>query len=727
MVKKLLIALPIVLALSVAIMFLPAKQMDIEGIGRLSLETKITLSVGSEVAYAAPDDTGWQSPSAYENNTLWFRSDLMYTSNNRRGWTNRRGEDAATTNLYNFNLSGISGTIEGIEVDIEANYRPIQALPMTHRVRARLMWNGRSLETSYQETPEVTTSDAYYTLGGPTDTWGRSWTADDFTNANFAIRVSSNMTGGQSGRSDQLRVDHVRVRVYYTAVVPPTCWLCGWGNRVRLTIDHNDVDAPLTDFPVLLYLSTSSGRNNDDVSFIFDELQSDANRHKIAVTTSDCVECYVEIEKWDQASEQAWLWVKVPSISDTTDTELHLYYDSSYADNTAYVGDTDSTPAQNVWDDNFALVQHLGEDATVVHDSTANNNDETNPPPPPPSGDPDPGYVRATYTDSGNTDGGYSFSNGSRLQMNHSSSLDITENITLETFVYLNDRTDGKFIAKDDPFPGGAGCYCLQQEANNLELMLDFGGWYRASYGFYNTGEWLYVAGTYDRQTMRFYLNGVERATNPQTSPITSYDTLALALGNRAYDVDTYYDLNGLLDEIRISDATRSAAWIRASRESGIDDLIAFGSEETITEDIVNAPSEIDFGPVVQNSSYWSNGSVPTFPLDDGDCYFMVTNNSDCPVDIEIRATDFSGGVGWTLVSTDPPWNDDEVRLKAGRSGDAAEGNMVILTITDQPFITGLDITPPNNTKRWEIKLETGTFSDGVEKTSTITLTATFA
>ncbi|GAG23466.1 unnamed protein product, partial [marine sediment metagenome] len=72
MVKKLLIALPIVLALSVASMFLPAQQMDIEGIGRLSLETKITLSVGSEVAYAAPDlitnsptadSGGWTNPA----------------------------------------------------------------------------------------------------------------------------------------------------------------------------------------------------------------------------------------------------------------------------------------------------------------------------------------------------------------------------------------------------------------------------------------------------------------------------------------------------------------------------------------------------------------------------------------------------------------------------------------------------------------------------------------
>jgi hypothetical protein len=226
MVRKLLIVTTVVLGISLVTLFLPARQMDIEGIGQLSFETTITLSVGSEAAYAAPDDTGWQSPTANEANS-WRRPDLMYTSNDRRGWTNVRGEDAVTVNLYNFNLSGISGTIDGIEVDIEASYRPIQALPMVHRVRARLMWNGRTLETSFKETPEVTTTDVYYTLGGPTDTWGRTWTADDFTNANFAVRVTSNMTGGQVGRSDQLWVDHVRVRVYYTISIPPSGWLCG--------------------------------------------------------------------------------------------------------------------------------------------------------------------------------------------------------------------------------------------------------------------------------------------------------------------------------------------------------------------------------------------------------------------------------------------------------------------------------------------------------------------
>lgn len=138
--------------------------------------------------------------------------------------------------------------------------------------------------------------------------------------------------------------------------------LIGWYKRVKLTIDHNDIDSALSDFPILIHLGTSVGRNSDDVSCVFDELLSDDNRKKIAVTLGDgTTECYVEIEKWDDASEEAWLWVKVPDISADVDTELYLYYSRTHADNDAYVGDPGSTPAKNVWDSHFKGVWHLND------------------------------------------------------------------------------------------------------------------------------------------------------------------------------------------------------------------------------------------------------------------------------------------------------------------------------------------------------------------------------
>ena len=670
--------------------------------------TRAALKVGGTL-YGATD--GGADPT-----TSWADRSYAFTTNpaTSAAWTVADINGSGANPLQAF---GINSTDSNPNIQISQCYAVVNYTAADEQIRVDVSWDGGTNWSAQQVTTLTGTEATYwYDVTGAT-----AWTPAKLSDANFRVRVDAYTQGTPS----EVRLDWIPVEVDYSQAVPPSCWLSGWAKRVSLTIDHNDITSPLTNFPVLVYLSTSSGRNNDDVSFIFDELQNNANRFKIAVTTSDCAtQCYVEIEKWDQTSEQAWLWVRVPSISTTSDTVLHLYYDKNHADNTTYVGDTNSTPAEMVWDSNFALVQHLGENASVVHDSTPNNNDETNPPPEPPS----PGYTRATYTDSGEINGAYAFSNdgtnGSRLQMANSSSLDITEAITLEAFIYLNDKTDAKFIVKDDPFDlNGAGCYNLQQEAlsgtPNLQIQLDLGGWQRVSYPTYNTGEWLYVVGTYDRTTMRLYLNGTERATNPQTAAIRSDSTVNVALGNRADDWGLNYDLNGLLDEVRISNTARDPAWIFASYESGRDDLIDFGPEEGVN--ISNTPSSIDLGYVAETHSYWSNGAAPTFPLDDAECYFTLTNNSSAPADIAIRATDFTGGVGWTLAGS-PGVN--IVTLKAGRSGDNAEGDMVILTTGDQTFITNL---PAFSSRKWEIKLDTGTFSDGVPKTSTITLTASIA
>ena len=160
-------------------------------------------------------------------------------------------------------------------------------------------------------------------------------------------------------------------------------WLSGWDKRVKLTIDQTKIDtANQLNFPVLVSLSIASGITSADVSCVFDELTSDANRKKIAITTSDGVtQCYVEIERWDDANEKAVLWAKIPIITYNADTDLYLYYDKDHADNTIYIGDIGSTPGQTVWDSNFIGIWHMCQDpsggANCIKDSTSNTNHGT--------------------------------------------------------------------------------------------------------------------------------------------------------------------------------------------------------------------------------------------------------------------------------------------------------------------------------------------------------------
>ncbi len=159
----------------------------------------------------------------------------------------------------------------------------------------------------------------------------------------------------------------------------PASWLGTWKYRLPLAIPDSLIDAALSDFPILLRLSSASGVTAFDFTAVFDELTSNDNRTKIAVTTSDgTTECKVEIQAWDDAGELAVLWVKVPAVAADADTVLYLYYDVSHADNDTNVGDKLSAPALAVWDANFVSVHHLNEAANGTageyKDSTSNGN-----------------------------------------------------------------------------------------------------------------------------------------------------------------------------------------------------------------------------------------------------------------------------------------------------------------------------------------------------------------
>jgi len=96
-------------------------------------------------------------------------------------------------------------------------------------------------------------------------------------------------------------------------------WLGTWENRIEFKIDKSRIDSDLTDFPILLHLSADTGVSGLDFTPVFDELTSDANRLKIAITAADgTTECYAEIKSWSDATETAWLFFKAPSVTSAT-------------------------------------------------------------------------------------------------------------------------------------------------------------------------------------------------------------------------------------------------------------------------------------------------------------------------------------------------------------------------------------------------------------------------
>ena len=351
-------------------------------------------------------------------------------------------------------------------------------------------------------------------------------------------------------------------------------WLTGWGQRVKLTIDSDDIEEILTDFPILVHLGNSVGIGGVDVSFIFDELGGDGDRRKIAVTTSDGEsECYVEVEGWDDSGEEAFLWVNVPSISSTEDTELYLYYDQSQPDNIAYVGDPGSVSSEQVWESDFLIVTHMKDDPDYGHtrDSTSNGYDCTK------TANNQPPDTQGIIGDAQNFDGNNDFVEVFPLNR------DVSE-VSAEFWMRSSDLTkQGTPIS----------CFSTAHSQNNEFLIFNY-----QSFRLYirgsnvatgvsaTDGQWHHFMAVWQSSggVARFYRDGVE----VYTGTIASGQTVNLEnimIGQEQDSLHGGFQTNqaflGQIDEVRFSETVRSAAWVKATFETGNDHLLSFGLEET--------------------------------------------------------------------------------------------------------------------------------------------------
>jgi len=337
-----------------------------------------------------------------------------------------------------------------------------------------------------------------------------------------------------------------------------TGYLEGFSKRIELTIDYTKVGSTLTNFPILIKLSSSSGISDSDLTSIFTELG--ANKKKIAVTTSDNTQCYVEIERWDNANNLAILWAKIPSVSHTANTILYLYYDSSASDNTTYVGDTDSEVAENVWDSNYKGVFHFNSE-TAIKDSTSNDYDST-------SSD------GTQYSYDGKIGKGIGLVRYSGIDYNFSGSMGMSSGTTF-TLQFCYKTIDTSNVHRIFGF-GSSGILWYYANDNLLGFRVD-------SYDHNALVEDASVESDFTFITIvrngtgnnfKAYYNGVEKTINFQsyTQPDGSLNLVNIG-GNG--------DINGILDEVRFSNTNRSEAWIVADYNSQNDSLISYGSFET--------------------------------------------------------------------------------------------------------------------------------------------------
>lgn len=168
-------------------------------------------SASAPVTKNAGDNNGYElTPSNANADGGGFAQDVNTGTNSTSSCTNN-GKDKH--NFYNYNLSLPGGaTVDGIEVRLDAFVDSVGSnAPM---ICVQLSWDGGTTWTTARQTPRLTTSEATYILGGPSDNWGRTWTLSNLTNTNFRVRVID-VASGSGANTRDFSLDWIAVRVTY--------------------------------------------------------------------------------------------------------------------------------------------------------------------------------------------------------------------------------------------------------------------------------------------------------------------------------------------------------------------------------------------------------------------------------------------------------------------------------------------------------------------------------
>lgn len=202
------------------------------GVGFLRDAIETRLDSGWRVATGAPSGGRWQrSPTSGTSiHSVVAAEDAAFaletTNGHRQRWESFGLATTAGSSPIRNPGTGQVVIIRGIEVRLSnARLSAPCTTPQgsTNRISVELSWDNNSSWSTELITPNLdTNATADYTLpatGGSSSTsvWGtRTWVRDDFTNANFEVRLTA--LKGCSTAAVELRVDRLEVRVHYDLV-----------------------------------------------------------------------------------------------------------------------------------------------------------------------------------------------------------------------------------------------------------------------------------------------------------------------------------------------------------------------------------------------------------------------------------------------------------------------------------------------------------------------------
>lgn len=304
-----------------------------------------------------------------------------------------------------------------------------------------------------------------------------------------------------------------------------------------------------TNFPMLFggtyaYLATIANGGNVTSALGYDiAFYSD-----VALTTK----LSFELESYNATTGAVNFWIKIPTLS--TGTVIYIAYGDSGISN--FIGNATGT-----WDSNFKGVWHFGDGVTVnVSDAIAYGS-STN---------------TAITVGTGKIAGAGTFNGTSAiLTTSDISEINSASAVTYSAWINATTLADYKIIVskRDGTASTNRVEFCLGggTEGVNTGLLASISAGTSATNGWtgsiLSTATWYHVALVYDgTQTgnagrLKIYFNGNSQTlTFAGTIPATTSSLLA---GDpQKIGAQSTFWWNGLLDEVRISNAARSSTWI---------------------------------------------------------------------------------------------------------------------------------------------------------------------
>ncbi len=457
------------------------------------------------------------------------------------------------------------------------------------------------------------------------------------------------------------------------AKADPGWYNTAWAHRKKITINYAQVAGNLSNFPVLISLTSDTDLAAD--------AQDDGD--DILFTAADEVtKLSHEIEKFNGATGQLVAWVKVPSLSNTANTFIYMYYGNPTV--------ASQQDANGTWDGCHKMVQHMGD--AIFNDSTVNNNDGTN------SGTSDIAGKIAQARCFNGTSNSVAWT-ASTFNFNYGDSF--TFDFWLKTATY------GRYpLAKGNTIDG----YSITIESDgDLHVYMNATGSSRQIRRRVNANvkdnNWHHVIITYDGSRnvsgLIVYVDGNQPTTQSTTSNIQPGDSMTTTeifyLGRKGGTASWY---NGSLDEVRVSNSVRTAAWITTeyNNMNNPGTFYTLGAEENV----VLAPTvTTDNATLVEETTATLNGTLTN---DGGEaCQYRF--------EYGIVSGNYTADTGWTgSKTTGQPFSTNigglskgtkyYFRAQARNSGGTASGaEMTLLTKPEAPASGSVSATAISSTQ----------------------------